>query len=162
MRTHRKDMRKGFSLIEALIVLAILAITATMGYGYMLAARPHTQLERGQAELSAELSGARNIAISREIAARVRFNPTAREFWTEVYDRASDSWSEETTHKILPDTVSFASGGISFPSNTINYTPRGTLMTGGTIIMESSTGETYTFTGNIATGKFPLEGGNLR
>lgn len=152
----------GFSLIEALIVLAILAIVGTMTVGNMLAARPHSMLERGEIQLTGFLSQARNAAISREVAARVVFDMATSEYWSETYDRATASWGGASAHQTLPEGVSFNAGGNTFPADTVNFTPRGTLMAGGTITIRSSAGETSALSGNIATGRFSPGGGNLR
>lgn len=154
--------RAGFSLIEAMIVLALLAIAATMGFSYMLAARPHAQLERAEITLSAFLGQTRNLAISGEVAARVVFNMDTGEYWSQTLDRNTGNWSDESAVQTLPEGVTFTAGGNTFPGTTVTYTPRGTLMTGGSIDIENSRGEIQTLTGNIATGRFQLEGGNLR
>lgn len=152
----------GFSLVELLIVIAIMGILATLSVSNMYAARPHAQLERGEIVLSSFLKEARMFAVSEEANSRAVFDEGNNEYYLEWQDRVSHSWTQSGSTKSLPEGVTFVAGGITLPGSMAVFTVRGTLQAGGNIAIQSSTGEVTTFTGNIITGKFPLAGGNLR
>jgi prepilin-type N-terminal cleavage/methylation domain-containing protein len=160
MREFR-DSRLGFSLIEAVAVLAIAAIMATLSIAYLARARPHAQLERAEVEISSQLARARNLAISDEIPVKVMFDGETGAYHTEAYDREGESWNQVGPAYGLPTGVAFTEGGITFADSEVRFTPRGTLMAGGSITVACE-GETGTLTGNVATGRFPLAGGHLR
>jgi prepilin-type N-terminal cleavage/methylation domain-containing protein len=157
-----RALRGGFSLIEMLIVLAVMGILATMGIGYLIAAQPATQLQRGELVLASFLNRARNLALSEETSVRVVFNEDPSQFWIEQLDRATLNWNTVSEIATLPEGVGFTPGGIAFASNTVQFTTRGSLMAGGTITIANSTGSTSILTGNVATGRFPVTGGSLR
>jgi len=157
-------MRKscgGFTFIEMLLVVAIAGILATMGYSYMIAAKPHAQLEKAEIQLVSYLSVARKNAISEEATTRVVFMPESNQFKTEYQDDVG-TWHQIGAVQHLTEGITFASGGITLASNEARFTTRGTLNWGGSITIQASNGESSTLTANIATGLFPLAGGNLR
>ena len=154
--------RGGWSMIETLIVVALGGILSTMSISYMIAAHPHAELERAEIEVSRALKEARNTAISHETQARVEFNLDAGTYWVDEYDRADDTWSKISPDYQLSDEVSFDPDVTNFADNRVIFTPRGTLVTGGTIGLLNSKDEAATLEGSVATGRFQLEGGNLR
>jgi prepilin-type N-terminal cleavage/methylation domain-containing protein len=155
--------RDGFTLVETLIVLAIGGIVATMGFGLMLSARPHALLEQADIRLASVLTQARNIAVSQELNTKVAFDLDTNDFWIERQDRATEEWQTVGGTTALPEGIQFATEGITFPDSEVHFTPRGTLLTGGSIsYMSSQSEETSTLQGNLATGRFVPVGGNLR
>jgi prepilin-type N-terminal cleavage/methylation domain-containing protein len=152
----------GFSLVETLIVIVIMGILVTTGAGYMLAARPDAQLQRGELALASFFNRARNLAISEEASVRVQFDEDTGEFWMEQLDRETASWNTASEMAQLPDGVGFKPEGNTFPDNTIQFTPRGSLMAGGQIAIINSAGSYSILTGTVATGRFPVTGGTLR
>jgi prepilin-type N-terminal cleavage/methylation domain-containing protein len=152
----------GFSLVEILIVLTIIGILVTFGIGYIAAARPAAQLERGEVSLSAFLTRARNLAVSEESAVRVQFDVDAGEYWYQQLDRGTGQWNTVSEVSRLPEGVGFLAGSNTFPGGEAEFTPRGSLMAGGSITIVNSTGGTSVLAGNVATGRFNIGGGNLR
>jgi prepilin-type N-terminal cleavage/methylation domain-containing protein len=156
-------IRAGFTLVESLIVLAISAIVATMGFGLMISARPHALLEEADIRLAGVLTQARNIAVSQELSTKVAFDLDTNEFWIERQNRATAEWEVVGGRTALPDRVAFSGEGITFPDGEVRFTPRGTLLAGGSITYYASqTEETSTLQGNLATGRFVPTGGHLR
>lgn len=167
MDRRRLNGRKGWSLIETLIVLAVIGILATMGFAYMISARPHAQLERAEIVVHGVLQQARNKAVSEELLTKVQFDLTTNELWVAWVDPVSSA--ELTAYReTLPDGVIFEASGIPSVDGEVWFSPRGSLVSGGsvesggTISMVSQLGEVTTLTANVATGRFPLIGGNLR
>lgn len=161
MVLRRGIMRKGFSLIEVLIVLAVIGIIVTMSFSYLISARPHAQLEQAEIVVIDVLLSGRSKAISEELVTSVKFNLESEELWVEWVDPDSGTTLTDPS-SALPDGVTFASSGFPASANGVVFTTRGTLVVGGDIILISPAGETSTLQGNVATGKFPLIGGNLR
>jgi prepilin-type N-terminal cleavage/methylation domain-containing protein len=155
-------LKGGFSLIEILIVLAIMGILATTGIGYMIAARPEAQLQRGELALSSFLTRARNLALSEETSVRVVFNEGASQYWIEQLDRATLNWNTVSEIATPPEGIAIQTAGVTFAGDTVQFTVRGSLMAGGSITIVNSTGSTSILTGNVATGRFPVTGGSLR
>jgi prepilin-type N-terminal cleavage/methylation domain-containing protein len=161
MVLHRRKVCEGFSLIEVLIVIALIAIVVTMSFSYLISARPHAQLEQAEIVVSDVLLSGRSKAISEELVTSVKFDLASEELWVEWVDPASGSTMTDPT-SALPEGVTFASSGFPASANGVVFTARGTLVIGGDITLISPSGETSTLQGNVATGKFPLFGGNLR
>lgn len=155
-------MRGGFSLVEILIVLTIMGILATMGIGYMIAARPEAQLQRSELALTSFLNRARNLALSEETSVRVVFNEGTSQYWIEQLDRATLNWNTVSEVASLPEGVTIQTAGVTFAGDTVQFTVRGSLMAGGSITIVNSAGSTSILSGNVATGRFPVTGGSLR
>lgn len=155
--------RRGFSLIELLIVIAIMGIMGTMGFSYLLAARPHAELERAQLQLVAGLNAARHLAISEECRTRMRFDTsvTPNEFWVQRMDNFTGNWTNAALPLYeLPEGVTLT--GNTFSGSEVNFNTRGGLISGGTLTITGSNSETTTFTGNLASGRFQYGAGNTR
>jgi len=152
----------GFTLLEALIVLALMGILVTFSVSTMLAARPHTLLERGEVDLASKLMQARNVAVSEEVSTRMVFNLAQGLYWIERYNRGTEVWEDASQQWTLPEGTVFVEDGNTFPDSTATFTPRGTLLVGGTIQITNSAGEVATLTGVVPTGRFSMGGGNLR
>jgi type II secretion system protein H len=167
MRCFAKSLhvqRRGFSLVEVLIVIAILGIVATIAAVNTIGALPHTNLEKAQEEVTMLLSQARTLSQSEEVATRVVFDTaTPPHYWYERQDRTTLAWSMATAgggKQQLPKNITIS--GNTFPGQTVTFSARGTLVVGGTITLRNSKGETAALTGNVATGRFPLTGGSTR
>lgn len=159
--------RSGWSMVETLIVLAITGILATTSYAYMVSARPHADLERASIMVHGVLSEARSKAISEELVTTVIFSVEHAQLYVKWTD--PDSGTTQSLPTVtLPETVGFDDSGIPYIDGELSFTPRGSLVSGGSpaangqIVLVSTMEETFTFTANVATGRFPLVGGNLR
>lgn len=159
---YRKHTRAGFSMVEMLMVLAILGIVVTLTISGLLSARPHAQLERGDLVVSQTLNRARNIAVSDEKNVRVLIDPDENTMTIQQADAGTDEYETVDEPIPLPDGVDFDEDGITFDNSRVEFTPRGSLIAGGDLRTVNSAGETTTFSGNLATGRFPLSGGHLR
>lgn len=167
MNRRMKRSRAGWSLIEMLIVLAVAGILATLSISYMISARPHAQLERAEIALHSVLQHARNKAVSEELLTKVEFSVAESQLWVSWVDPGS---GEAMTMPVqtLPEGIIFENSGIPAVDGEILFSPRGSLVSGGstasggTITLVNALGETSTLTANVATGRFPLVGGNLR
>ena len=155
--------RQGFSVIELSIVLAILAIVATISISNLYSAVPHARLETAQLRMAEVLMMARNQARSEELNTRVVFNLANDSYWMETQDRATLDWSNSMPGagvESLTDGVTIQS--TTFPQNSVNFTTRGTMLVGGTITLRGSDAATLNLVGNITTGRFTRTGGHLR
>jgi Tfp pilus assembly protein FimT len=149
-------------MIEMLIVIAILAILGTLSIASTLAAKNSTELSKAQEEVTFLLGQARMLAISEEVSTRVIF-ATDGTYRMERQDRDTLAWSTAqsgTGSSRLPGTVTLT--GNTFPSQIPQFTPRGTLLVGGTITLRSVNGQTVQLVGNVASGRFPLGTGGTR
>ena len=87
---------------------------------------------------------------------------TTSEYWIERLDRDSGSWSEVTVAHHIAGRRGVRRGRDYVPDEEVLFTPRATLMSGGSITLASSTGEESTLDGQVATGRFMPGGGNTR
>jgi type II secretory pathway pseudopilin PulG len=150
-------------MIEMLIVLAILGIMGTMGTSFLLAAKPHADLERAEMSLIANLNSARHLAVSEEVQTRVQFDTTTDpdSYWVEKFDTATSTWIDtRLTDFELPLGVNLTAN--TFSASTVRFNTRGGLISGGSLTLTSSKGEAAVYAGNLANGRFQYGAGNLR
>ena len=117
-------------MVEALIVLAITGIMVTMGYAYLISATPHAELEQAEIIVHRVLSEARNKATSEELVTTVMFDLDNSQLWVEWTDPNSGT-TQSLPPRTLPDRVSFEDSGIPFVDGAVSFTPRGSLVSGG-------------------------------
>jgi Tfp pilus assembly protein FimT len=142
--------------------VAILAIVGTLAIASTIAAKADTELAKAEQELTFLLMQARNLAVSEELAVRVIFG-TDGSYHIESQNRDTLAWSKVesgTGSSVLPNGVTLTAN--TFPSQTPQFTPRGTLQVGGVLTLTGSNGKTGTLTGNVASGRFQLGVGGTR
>ena len=152
----------GFSKIELLIVIAILAILGTLTVSSTIGARNNTELSKAEQEVTFLLMQARTLAMSEEVSTRVIFN-TNGTYHIERQDRDTLAWTVHesgTGASQLPASVSLVTN--TFPSQIPVFTPRGTLAVGGSLTLRSINGKAEVLDGNVATGRFQLDLGAIR
>lgn len=154
--------RRGFSLLEMIFVVAILAILGTLAIVNSIAAKADTELAKAEQELTFLLMQARSLAISEEVAVRVIFNVDGN-YHYERQDRDTLAWSKVesgTGSSRFPAGVTLTAN--TFPAQTPLFTPRGTLQVGGVLTLTGSNGKTAELSGNVASGRFQLGTGGTR
>ena len=102
----RRTMRTGFTLVEMIVVLAILGVVAGVSVPALRDRRASDPLEQGASEVTTLLARARQTAVERAAAMRVSLDPVTRRYTvraTGIVDAASDSVSVDSL--ALPDGV---------------------------------------------------------
>lgn len=158
---HRRSSA-GFSLLEMIFVIAILAILGTMAIVNSIAAKSDTELAKAEQEVTFLLVQARTLALSEEVSTRVIFESDGR-YRIERQDRDTLAWTaveSGTGSSVLPAGVTLTSN--TFPLQIPQFTPRGTLTIGGTLTLTGSNGKVTTLHGNVANGRFNLGIGGTR
>jgi hypothetical protein len=91
----------------------------------------------------------------------MRFDTTVtpNEYWVQRMDNATGTWSNAAMPLYeLPESVTLT--GNTFSGSEVNFTTRGSLISGGTLTITGSNSETLAFTGNLASGRFQFGAGN--
>ena len=74
----------GFTLIEALVVLSMMAILVSLAVPYFADWRKNSQFKAGARDLASAFQEAKSVAISRNIQARVVIDPSANTYQIEL------------------------------------------------------------------------------
>jgi prepilin-type N-terminal cleavage/methylation domain-containing protein len=123
--------KNGFTLLESVVVLAILAIVIGAGVSSVSGLAPKYHLEKAVWEARAKLSQARIRSLWEGIDYRVRFSSCG--YFLEIYDEASKSW------------VARQSGGLEGvkleANNSPIFHPTGTVSNLATIIVSNARGK---------------------
>jgi prepilin-type N-terminal cleavage/methylation domain-containing protein len=134
MRTlkEKKNKQRGFTLVELLITIALIAGMVLIGSPSILRQLSHLRLTRATRDISVELQAARLKAIAQNIPYRVSFTlntyptsayPTSDTYRLQLF--SGGSWQNDATRapRDLPDTVDITSPGSNFQTE---FKPNGT------------------------------------
>lgn len=148
-KTHMLQCRKGFSITELLIVCGIIAVLTLITVPAFLRYAANTNLKSAVREITSDILGQKERAISRNLQQRIVFN-TGNESYT-LQEESGGAWTTIQTKSLSSFGSNIDITGTTFGSNTITCQTRGTASM-GTLTMTNNRGSTATITTNI-TGR---------
>lgn len=141
---------RGYTILELLVVLGMVAIVAAFAWPRMTELLPRTELTAAANTLVADIRWARQTARAQGRVLVVRFDPDGR-----VYSVGGETGLQRAVH--LPATLSFGtpedpgSDGITFRDNTIRFSPRPGLQNSfGSVSLRTLSGQARKITVSIA------------
>ncbi len=153
---HR-DRQQGYTMIEILVVIAIMATLVAIGVPTVTSQLSHQRLKKTTREVVIELNAARMQAISQNTKYRVEFtlssSPSLDSFRLAKWNIATSAWEDDTTRAVKV----FESGtDMLTPTSNFNvrFYPNGTAdATTITIKNENDTSDKMQVTVSATTGK---------
>lgn len=139
-------MKKGFSLLEALLMLAAAAILLYAGSNALLSLAPKYRLNRATWEIQTRLNYARYRAIFEGRDVRVSFKPGG--YTVEKYDDVLKEWKTDASGSLEGVKIE--------ANNSPTFHPLGTVSNLATITVSNSWGEyriTLAISGRIRVAK---------
>jgi prepilin-type N-terminal cleavage/methylation domain-containing protein len=147
---HSNNMLKGYSLVELMIVIALLAIASTIAIPAWQRYVQNSNLRTATRELTSDIVRLKTRAISEKIQYRISFPTLPASTYT--IDQGTATGTPYNT--IQTKDLSVEGRGVNI-SNTsiprITFQPRGTCLA-GTFVLTNSLGSTATIVTNI-TGR---------
>ena len=150
---HAKRGRGAFTLIELVIVLAIASILTTIAVPSLMKSIRQEKTRYAAEELISKFSSARSYAISRNTYSKFIFQPDTNSYLIQVYNPDTHAWNDAQSQFVLPYSVQFKTGSITFDSNTATFDPFGSLTKGGEASLVDSTGYEIKLQALIANGQ---------
>ena len=140
---------KGFSLIEMLTVLAIIAILLMIAPSMFSAFRQRTNLREAAGALAEDMKLAKQRAVAENVNYSITFNINNNNYTMNQYD----SNGNMINPPIKTVNLSNFGNGITinsqnFAGNTVTFQPRGTC-SAGTITLQNSLNSTIAITTNL-------------
>jgi len=147
-RMKRTCISTGFSLIELMIVIALISIVATIAVPTWQKSTANTNLKTAAREMMADLSNAKQQAVGENLDVyQLAFNVTGNNYALSRTDTGVTLWTKPLT--------SFGSGividSVTFTGAVVNFQKRGTVSL-GSVVLRNGPGSTATITATI-TGR---------
>jgi prepilin-type N-terminal cleavage/methylation domain-containing protein len=139
-------MKKGFTLLEAVVSLAVLAMLVYMASASFLNLIPKYRLELAAWEVASALNAARYKALFEGVSVRVRL--LADGYIVEKYDDVKKTWQSAERHGL--------EGVIVSANNSPIFTPDGTVSGLATIYVANAWGKykiTLAITGRVKSAR---------
>lgn len=167
--------RRGFTLVELIIVIAITGIVGSIAIPNFMGLSPRARLKSAARDVVSAMQLARINAIRNSATWAVYFDTAQSEFRVLSDDGGDGTWNDgnETVFRTVPisggDEVLYgtahgarpsepnpsASDGVSFDANRIVYNADGTSIT-GTVYLKNSAGGTYAVGSSSAAGSIRM------
>jgi len=139
---------KGFSLIELVIVIALISIVSAFAVPVWQRYAANTDLKTAAKEVMADLSNAKQQAVEENLVYRITFNVVGNNYALSRVDTGATFWTKSVAslgNGILIGSVNFSGGSV------VSFQKRGTVSMGN-LTLRNGLGSTATITVNI-TGR---------
>mgnify|MGYP000076498576 CR=1 FL=1 len=154
MRTQKAAARpKGYTLAELMIIVFIIGVLATIAAPFLLRTLRYSALEGAADDMISTFALARSQAISNNTYCQIRFDMDmgiARVF---EYQPETEDWIVTTDPVVLPETITFQEGGVTFPGGVATFDPHGSLIESGSITLLGPMGNTLQLNAILASGR---------
>ncbi len=132
--------KNGFSLVELLIVIAILGIVLAIAGPNLFKHRHNINLREAVRDISAEMSLCRQRAIAENIQYRISFNFGSNQYTVSRLPLGSATWQNVSTGNLGGGNslISFSSTTFSGSPPAVIFLPRGTTSAGGALLIQHS------------------------
>lgn len=132
------SMNKGFTLIEALVVIAIIGIVASVSIGVLKLLQPSLKLKSATRDLMVDLRYAQQMAVTEQVNYGVHFSTTTNSYQFFRYGTTTQELSE----KSLSEGIAFQEI-VGFSSNEeAIFNPYGATVATGTVSLINTENET--------------------
>lgn len=143
---------RGFTIIELMVVVAIIGIMAGIGFVALNQQLPHYRLNSAVRDLVSDLRWARSLAITSGEKINLLLDPSSDKYHTEKASSPGASITAEKDYReVYPGIDIIGSSG----GDVISFEPRGTTGNWTTIRLRNSLGEERRIT-VIATGRIKI------
>ena len=143
--------QSGFSLVELLVVMALIAIVASISIPGIIQLVPKFNMKGATRDVAAKLMVARLMAIHQNKNYSVLFTDAAPDSYkVEVFDEGAWVDENDAGYEATGDVDVVASGGVC--AARVVFAPNGTSSGCTTITLTASTGETGVIVINLVSG----------
>jgi prepilin-type N-terminal cleavage/methylation domain-containing protein len=154
MRTVRcLSGKRGFSMLELVIVLLIMGMLSAIAMPYLVPTLKHSSLEGAADDLISAFSSGRSYALGGNTYSRIVVDAGARRLDIFKYNPDTNEWDDCDQPLELPTGISFAQGGVTFEDSTAIFDPHGSLMSGGSLVIEDGEGHQISLNALLASGR---------
>ncbi len=130
-------MKKGFTLIEIMMVIGILAILSTVGWTVFNNFQPALELSAVARNLTSDLRYVQQLAVTEQINHGIGFSATTKSY--QLYKFGATT--QELVNRVLPSVISFCQiTGLSDGSLAI-FNPYGAVLVAGSVCLANSKGQ---------------------
>jgi len=157
---------KGFSLIELIIVIAILGIVSAIAAPNFNKYRQNTNLREAARDLASDISLYRQRAVADNVSYRITFNQAANNYTVQRKTTSGSGAYADLVPAVTKSPSNISSGVIisdltHLPNQWVTFEPRGTMSAGSltlqhTIRLSTATITTY-FTGRVGNVAYILK-----
>ena len=152
MRREKMDNRRGFSLIELIIVVAILGIMGTIAASTFQSYVNNSNLRTAARDMASDISNTRQKAMAEGLNYRISISTSSNNY---VVIRVNSDGS--TTNINTKSPTMFGAGltilSANYGGNPIIYiNSRGTISPSGTVVLQNNRNSQATITSNV-TGR---------
>lgn len=151
MHEKKTDNQLGFSLIELIIVVAIIGIMGTIAASTFQSYVNNSNLRTAARDLASDMANTKQRAVSEGLTYRMTINTGNNSYTIEQGNAAGTAFTVLTTKRPTAFGANLTINSTNYASNIIYLRPRGTT-SAGNIVLQNSRGSTATITSNI-TGR---------